>query len=154
MGSGRRRRPATQPDRPWNGLQRALERTVTSRCTPCAISLAVSHKMLAIAYSRQPITLWDLEGDSYYGCCRKKLASGETSIVHMRSLRSFSTSTQTLASSLRLTSMASSYSLIRSMIRSWRVSARIALRSRPAWTDGCLQAALGVEQCRFTNLTP
>jgi WD40 repeat protein len=36
--------------------------------------------MLAVAYSGQPITLWDLEEDVYFGSCGKKLANGETSM--------------------------------------------------------------------------
>ncbi|KAI4135570.1 MAG: hypothetical protein LQ347_000571 [Umbilicaria vellea] len=35
--------------------------------------------MLAVAYSGRPITLWDLEEDTYFGSCGKKLLSGETS---------------------------------------------------------------------------
>ena len=71
---------AQQPDRPWNDSSAHLNSR--SRRTPCAISLAVSHKMLAVAYSGRPITLWDLEEDGYYGSCGKKLASGKTS-THM-----------------------------------------------------------------------
>lgn len=65
---------------PWNdGSERS---NTPSRLTPCAISIAVSHRMSAIAYSRRPITLWDLEEDTYYGNCGKKLADGRTS-THM-----------------------------------------------------------------------
>ena len=71
---------AQQPDRLWNDSSEDMN-TRLSR-TPCAISIAVSHKMLAVAYSGRPITLWDLEEDTYYGACGKKLASGETS-THM-----------------------------------------------------------------------
>lgn len=53
-----------------------------SRLTPCTISIAVSHKLVAIAYNGRPITLWDLEEDGLYGSCGKKLAGGETS-THM-----------------------------------------------------------------------
>ena len=35
--------------------------------------------MLAAIYSGQPVTLWDLEEDTYYGECGKKLAGGEMS---------------------------------------------------------------------------
>lgn len=35
--------------------------------------------MLAAAYSRRPIVLWDLEEDVYYGSCGKKLSDGRTS---------------------------------------------------------------------------
>ena len=71
---------AQQPDRPWNDSDVHLN--TVSRLTPCAISIAVSHKMLAIAYNGRPITLWDLEEDGLYGSCGKKLAGGETS-THM-----------------------------------------------------------------------
>ncbi|KAH7309620.1 hypothetical protein B0I35DRAFT_84523 [Stachybotrys elegans] len=47
--------------------------------SPCAVTISVSHEMVAVAYSGRPITLWDLEGDSYYGSCGKKLPSGESS---------------------------------------------------------------------------
>lgn len=71
---------AQQPNRPWNDSGGHVN--TQSRRTPCAISIAVSHRMLAVAYSGRPITLWDLEEDTYYGSCGKKLASGETS-THM-----------------------------------------------------------------------
>lgn len=71
---------APQPDRPWNDSGEHLN--TRSLPTPCAISIAMSHKMLAVAYSGRPITLWDLEDDIYYGGCGKKLASGKTS-THM-----------------------------------------------------------------------
>ena len=71
---------AQQPDRPWNDSGAHLN--TMSRLTPCAISIAVSHKMLAVAYNGRPITLWDLEEDDFYGSCGKKLAGGETS-THM-----------------------------------------------------------------------
>ena len=67
---------APQPDRPWKDCS---EDVIPSRRTPCAVSLAVSQKMLAVAYSGRPITLWDLEEDTYYGACGKKLANGNTS---------------------------------------------------------------------------
>ena len=68
---------APQPDRPW--CDSGDHRNTRSNRTPCAISIAVSHRMLAVAYSGRPIMLWDLEGDTYYGSCGKKLPSGETS---------------------------------------------------------------------------
>lgn len=71
---------ARQPDRQWNDSGESMN--TRSRRTPCAVSIAVSHRMLAVAYSGRPITLWDLEEDTYYGSCGKKLASGETS-THM-----------------------------------------------------------------------
>jgi WD40 repeat protein len=50
------------------------------------MSISVSHKMLAVAYIGQPITLWDLEHDTHYGSCGKKLSNGETSTHHVTSL--------------------------------------------------------------------
>ncbi|RYP26391.1 hypothetical protein DL767_008053 [Monosporascus sp. MG133] len=47
--------------------------------SPCALTLSASHGMLAVAYSGQSITLWDMEEDAYAGSCGKKLSSGETS---------------------------------------------------------------------------
>ncbi len=67
---------AQQPNRPWND---SGEHMNTPSRPPCAISISVSHKMLAVAYSGRPITLWDLEEDTHYGSCGKKLPSGETS---------------------------------------------------------------------------
>jgi WD40 repeat protein len=66
-----------KPDRLWNDSDGNLDTPL--RTTPRAISISTGHKMLAAAYSGQPITLWDLEADSYYGTCGKKLANGETS---------------------------------------------------------------------------
>ncbi len=47
--------------------------------SPSVVSIAVAHRMMAVAYSCKPITIWDLEQDAYYGSCGKKLPSGETS---------------------------------------------------------------------------
>ncbi|KAJ5781041.1 hypothetical protein N7457_006201 [Penicillium paradoxum] len=49
------------------------------RGTPCALALSISHGMLAVAYSGQPITLWDMKENAYAGSCGKKLSTGETS---------------------------------------------------------------------------
>jgi WD40 repeat protein len=68
---------AQRPKRPWKDSGEQL--STPSTRPPCAISISVSHKMLAVAYSGRPITLWDLEEDAYYGSCGKKLPSGETS---------------------------------------------------------------------------
>ncbi|PMD20579.1 hypothetical protein NA56DRAFT_170291 [Hyaloscypha hepaticicola] len=68
---------AQKPDRPWIDSGGNLESP--ARPSPRAISIAVGHKMLAAAHIGQPITLWDMEADSYYGTCGKKLANGETS---------------------------------------------------------------------------
>jgi len=64
---------APRPNRPWN------DSGTPPRHPPCAISISVSHKMMAVAYSGRPITLWDLDEDTYYGSCGKKLPSGQTS---------------------------------------------------------------------------
>ncbi|KAF4458274.1 nacht and wd [Fusarium albosuccineum] len=45
---------------------------------PCALTISTSHSMLAIAYSRQPIILWDMKEDAYAGSCGKKQSNGET----------------------------------------------------------------------------
>ena len=68
---------ARRPNRPWNDSGEHMN-TPLHR-PPCAISISVVHKMLAVAYSGRPITLWDIEEDRYYGSCGKKLPSGETS---------------------------------------------------------------------------
>ncbi|KXX78477.1 Vegetative incompatibility protein HET-E-1 [Madurella mycetomatis] len=50
------------------------------RRPPSALSIGVAHKMLAVAYSSKPVTIWDLEGNVYLGSCGKKLATGETAL--------------------------------------------------------------------------
>jgi WD40 repeat protein len=67
---------AQLPDRPWNDSAEHLNRPL--RRPPRAISLSAGLKFLAVAYSGQPITIWDLEADMYYGTCGKKLLNGET----------------------------------------------------------------------------
>lgn len=70
-------RGTQRPDRP---LADPGEQDYTPlQLTPCAISISVGHKMLAIAYSGRPIKLWDLEQDAYFGGCGMKLKNGETS---------------------------------------------------------------------------
>ncbi|KAK4870097.1 hypothetical protein LT330_005151 [Penicillium expansum] len=64
--------------RPWYDAD-IPEMNRMPRGTPCALALSTSHKMLAVAYSGQPITLWDIEEDTYAGSCGKKLSNGETS---------------------------------------------------------------------------
>lgn len=66
-----------QPDRPWGPGNECSDTRL--RRPPSAISISLGHKMLAVAYPGRPIILWDLEEDSYFGSCGKKLASGETS---------------------------------------------------------------------------
>ncbi|PGH11162.1 hypothetical protein AJ80_07264 [Polytolypa hystricis UAMH7299] len=70
------------PPRPWFS---SGERTPLRRI-PSAISISVDHKMMAVAYSRKPITLWDLDEDVHYGTCGKKLANGETSTFPVTAL--------------------------------------------------------------------
>ena len=65
-----------RPDRPWYDSEKHVN--VPSRCSPCAISISLEHKMLAVAYRGRPITLWDLEVDTHYGSCGKKLSNGAT----------------------------------------------------------------------------
>jgi WD40 repeat protein len=69
---------AQRPNRPWNDAGEYMN--TRSPRPPSALSISVGHKMLAVAYSGRPITLWDLEEDTYYGSCGKKLPNGETSI--------------------------------------------------------------------------
>ncbi|KAM7184137.1 hypothetical protein V8F20_012346 [Naviculisporaceae sp. PSN 640] len=54
---------------------------------PMAFSIGVAHQMLAVAYSGQPITIWDLEGDAYYGTCGKRLATGDTATHPLQALQ-------------------------------------------------------------------
>ncbi|KAJ5173905.1 uncharacterized protein N7500_001836 [Penicillium coprophilum] len=64
--------------RPWYNTNMP-ETTRMPRGTPCALALSTSHRMLAVVYSGQPITIWDIEEDVYAGSCGKKLSGGETS---------------------------------------------------------------------------
>ncbi|EXJ70758.1 uncharacterized protein A1O5_05748 [Cladophialophora psammophila CBS 110553] len=66
-----------QQDRPWSHSDEDIQRP--SRLQPCAISLSTGHQKMAVAYIGQPITIWDLCYDEYYGSCGKMLANGETS---------------------------------------------------------------------------
>lgn len=75
---------AEQPNRPWSHSPEDINKS--SRLQPCAISISTGHRMLAVAYSGQPIILWDLEEDTYYGSCGKKLPNGETSTHLVTSL--------------------------------------------------------------------
>lgn len=68
---------ARKPDRAWNDSLH--QTTMQLRRPPCAISISVSHQMLAVAYSGKPILLWDLSEDMFYGNCGRKLSNGETS---------------------------------------------------------------------------
>ncbi|KAI3299790.1 hypothetical protein DTO002I6_2017 [Penicillium roqueforti] len=64
--------------RPWSDTDTLETNRTPPRGTPCALALSTTHGMLAVAYSRQPIVLWDMEEDAYAGNCGKKLSSGET----------------------------------------------------------------------------
>ena len=75
---------AQMPNRPWSNSGDRID--IQSHRLPCAISISMKHKMMAIAYDGQPITLWDLEEDTYYGSCGKKLPSGETSTHRVTAL--------------------------------------------------------------------
>ncbi|CAI7629611.1 unnamed protein product [Penicillium glandicola] len=71
----------SQPEsvqRPWYNSDTS-ETNPAPRGTPCALALSTSHGMIAVAYSGQPITLWDMEESAYAGSCGKKLSNGETS---------------------------------------------------------------------------
>lgn len=45
---------------------------------PCAVSISRGHRMMAVAYRGRPITLWDLEEDSFYSFCGKGSTGGVT----------------------------------------------------------------------------
>lgn len=74
------KRGAEQANRFWSDTSEPMG--TRSADTPCAISIAEGQRMLAVAYSGRPITLWDLDENAYYGNCGKKLANGESS-THM-----------------------------------------------------------------------
>ncbi|KAJ5818486.1 hypothetical protein N7474_004077 [Penicillium riverlandense] len=65
--------------KPWSDTDTSETNRTPPLGIPCALTLSTSHGMLAVAYSGQPITLWDMEEDAYTGSCGKKLSSGETS---------------------------------------------------------------------------
>lgn len=66
-----------QVDRPWSHSDEDTEKPC--RLQPCAISFSAGHQKMAVAYFGQPITIWDLEYDEYYGSCGKIHDNGETS---------------------------------------------------------------------------
>ncbi|KAI1157343.1 WD40-repeat-containing domain protein [Nemania serpens] len=68
---------AAKQKKPWGDSPEPSSTPL--RRPPCAVAVSISHKMIAIAYSEQPIALWDMEEDAYFGSCGKKLSSGETS---------------------------------------------------------------------------
>ncbi|ETS86626.1 hypothetical protein PFICI_00454 [Pestalotiopsis fici W106-1] len=53
---------------------------------PNAISISTEHGLLAIAHSGHPVILWDIESESLYGTCGKRLPNGETSTHRVTSL--------------------------------------------------------------------
>ena len=65
---------AQRPDRPWYELQNNDK--ITPIRSPSAISISLEHQMMAVAYRGQPIVLWDLRDEEFYGLCGKKLPSG------------------------------------------------------------------------------
>jgi FOG: WD40 repeat len=62
---------------PW--LKWANDEFLSLHRPPSAVSVAVAQKMMAVAYASHPVTIWDLEGNTYVGECGKKLVTGETS---------------------------------------------------------------------------
>ncbi|KAK7429330.1 hypothetical protein QQZ08_004142 [Neonectria magnoliae] len=66
-----------QPERPW--CDSAGQSSTPPRQPPYALTISITHGMLAVAYSGQPITIWDLKEDDYCCSCGKRTASGETS---------------------------------------------------------------------------
>lgn len=75
---------AEQTNRLWSDTSEPME--TRSGCTPCAISMAEGQRMLAVAYSGRPITLWDLDENAYYGNCGKKLARAHMWLRHLFSI--------------------------------------------------------------------
>lgn len=47
--------------------------------TATVLALSFQHRMLAVAYTGRPITVWDIDEFSIIGTCGKKWSSGETS---------------------------------------------------------------------------
>ncbi|OAG43151.1 hypothetical protein AYO21_02437 [Fonsecaea monophora] len=66
-----------QADRPWSHSDEETEQPSTLQ--PCAISFSIGHQKMAVAYIGQPVTIWDLQYDEYYGSCGRILANGEVS---------------------------------------------------------------------------
>ncbi|KAJ5216175.1 uncharacterized protein N7498_002582 [Penicillium cinerascens] len=64
---------------PWCNTDKPETNRTSPRGSPCALTLSTNHRILAVAYSGQPITLWDMEENVFAGSCGKKLSSGETS---------------------------------------------------------------------------
>ncbi|KAF4991313.1 hypothetical protein FDECE_14083 [Fusarium decemcellulare] len=64
--------------RPWSDTDAPETERKHPPRAPCALTISASHALLAVAYSRQPITLWDMKEDAYAGSCGKKRSSGET----------------------------------------------------------------------------
>ncbi|KAL1841776.1 hypothetical protein VTJ49DRAFT_6614 [Mycothermus thermophilus] len=50
---------------------------------PCAVSISRGHRMMAVAYDGPPITLWDLEEESFYGKCGKGSLDGVTGSYYL-----------------------------------------------------------------------
>lgn len=75
---------ARLPDRPWKDSFEDDSPPLAAQ--PCAISISVSHEMLAVAYPEQSITLWDIRDDVYCGSCGKRLATSETSAHSIQAL--------------------------------------------------------------------
>lgn len=53
---------------------------------PNAISISTEHGLLAVAYSGQPVILWDIESEALYGTCGKRLPNGDISTHRVTSL--------------------------------------------------------------------
>ncbi|KAK3936654.1 hypothetical protein QBC46DRAFT_418605 [Diplogelasinospora grovesii] len=74
------------PSRLWSTSCDDQSAKTAASGQPCALSISVSHKMLAVAYSMKPIMLWDLEEDAYFGTCAMKLADGQPSVHPLTAL--------------------------------------------------------------------
>ncbi|KAF5017592.1 hypothetical protein F66182_10456 [Fusarium sp. NRRL 66182] len=64
--------------RPWGDASSPHPNQMPPQGTPSTLTISTSHKMLAVAYVHQSITLWDMEEEVYVGNCGRKLSNGET----------------------------------------------------------------------------
>ncbi|KPM35593.1 hypothetical protein AK830_g10990 [Neonectria ditissima] len=73
-----------QSPRPWGDTPKPSVKPL--RQCPSKVTISVGHEMLAAAYLGQPILLWDLREDSYYGTCAMKYPSGKPNTSRVETL--------------------------------------------------------------------
>ncbi|KAI1366621.1 WD40 repeat-like protein [Xylaria arbuscula] len=61
----------------WSWSDKSEANSTPSR-PPCALALSPSQGLLAVAYTGQPITIWDIEENEFAGNCGKRLSNGKT----------------------------------------------------------------------------